>query len=373
MVRDELNRKMSKSLGNVADPLDLIDKYGTDAVRFTFATSSTPGQDFSLQPTRLESARNFGNKLWNITRFVIGKLGDQQPEERGAVTAALSDYTLADRWILSRFNRLCGDVDRLMRAFNIGEAGRQIETFLWDDFADWYVELAKVQLEGDEQRQNLTRGVLFTVLKGALELLHPTMPFVTELAWQHLVGDSASDGQLRTIMYAAYPQASKSLIDDEVEASWGIVQEIIRGIRNIRTESGVEPARWIEALISAGPRQAVIESQRPIISRLARVAADKLTIAEQIDPRPEQAATIVAGTTEVYLPLAGMVDLAEERKRLEKELEKADADIARRRAKLDNEGFVSRAPANVVQRERDGLAEAEATAERLRARVASLS
>ncbi|HEX6289259.1 MAG TPA: valine--tRNA ligase [Herpetosiphonaceae bacterium] len=371
LVRDELNRKISKSLGNAPDPLKIIEQYGTDALRFTLATSSAPGQDFSLQPTRLESARNFANKLWNITRFTVSKLGEFHATRQGGIDlAAACDLSLADRWIISRYNRLCADANRLMQAYNFGEAGRQIETFLWDDFADWYIESAKVQLEGDERRQASTREVLYTVLEGALRLLHPFMPYVTEAAWQHLTDGAANRPE--ALIIAPYPQAETAAIDEGAARDWEQVQEIVRGIRNIRNETGVEPGRWIEAIIVDGQRTAALDAQRPIISRLARVAPDKLQVTASLAEQPQNAATLVAGSAEVYLPLAGMVDLAEERARLGKELERVEADIQRRAAKLSNESFVSRAPAAVVQRERDGLAEAQATAAKLRERIAGL-
>ncbi len=372
LVRDELNSKISKSLGNAPDPLKIIEQYGTDALRFTLVTSAAPGQDFSFQPTRIESARNFANKLWNMTRFVVGKLGNFHADRPNGINLAASkaELTLADRWIISRYTRLCADVDRLMTAYNLGEAGRQIETFLWDDFADWYIETAKAQLEGDERQQALTRDVLYTVLEGSLRLLHPFMPYVTEAAWQHTTNGAADRAE--ALIIAAYPQAEAALSDEGAERDWEQVQEIVRGIRNIRNEAGVEPGRWIEAIIVDGQRTAELAAQRPIISRLARVALDKLQVTASLSEQPQNAATLVAGSAEVYLPLAGMVDLAEERARLSKELERVEADLERRTAKLANESFVSRAPAAVVQRERDGLAEAQSMAAKLRERIAGL-
>jgi valyl-tRNA synthetase len=373
-----------------------MNQYGTDATRFTFATSSSPGQDFALQPTRLEAARNFANKIWNATRFVISKLENKHPEgTRGTGNSATfsvqrSAFSLPDRWILSRFNRLAADVDRLLRAFNLGEAGRQIQSFFWDDFADWYIETAKVQLD-DEAQIEATRAVLYTVLEGTLRLLHPFMPFVTEAAWQHLVmeqgigiGGQEAEGNNPTpnpqpptpapeaLIIAPYPQADTELIDDAAERDWDLVRDIVRGIRNTRNESGVEAARWIEAIIVGGTRTVTLQAQRAIISRLARVAPDKLEIVETIAQTPQQAAALVVGTVEVYLPLAGMVDVAEERARLQKELERAEADVERRRGKLANESFVSRAPAAVVGKERDGLAASEAAAAKLLERLAAL-
>src|SRR5215208_8365870 len=193
LVRDKQGRKMSKSYGNVVNPLDVMDQQGTDALRFTLATSGTPGQDLNLNPERIEAARNFANKIWNITRFVISKLqiADFKLQIDGRLSQSAiynlqSEMSLADKWILSRYNRLLGEVDRLMCAYNFGEAGRQIQEFLWSEFADWYVEIAKTQLDGDVQRQQLTRELLYIVLEGSLRLLHPFMPFVTEEAWQYL-------------------------------------------------------------------------------------------------------------------------------------------------------------------------------------------
>ncbi len=374
IVRDEHGRKMSKSLGNQVDPLDLIAQYGTDALRFTFATSSTPGQDFALQPTRLEAAKGFANKIWNATRFVISKLG-QNAADSGQPSGQPS-ASLADRWILSRFNRLAKDVARLMEVFNLGEAGRQIQTFFWDDFADWYIEAAKIQIDsGDADQQASTRQMLFDILEGTLRLLHPFMPYVTEAAWQKLnegAGDLRHGQQPASIMLAEYPQAAETRLDAVAEQEWELIQNIIRGIRNVRNESGVDAVKWIEAQIAGGPATPMLRSQHAIISRLARVASDQLTIAETLDQRPTQATTLVIAPTEVVLPLAGMVDLAAERERMQKELEKVSADIERRGAKLANASFVSKARPDVVQKERDALAAQETAAATLRERLAAL-
>jgi len=378
LVRDEQGRKMSKSLDNVLDPLDLMERYGTDAVRWTFITSSSPGQDFTLQSTRLEAARNFANKLWNISRFVIGKLEERTEDEgrrtedslSSALGPPLSALSTADRWILSRYSRLCADVDRLLRSWNLGEAGRQIEAFLWDDFADWYIETAKVQLEGDASQQQATRATLYTVLDGTLRLLHPFMPFVTEAAWQHL--HRGEEQRAAGLIVAPYPQAAATWRDDAAERSYELLREIVRGIRNIRNESNVEPGRWIDVTVVAGDRTEALAEQAATISRLARVAPERLQIEPAIGAPPADAAAFVVGGVEVYLPLAGMVNLDEERTRLAKELERVEADAERRRGKLANTSFVERAPAPVVQKERDALAASEATAAKLRERLAAL-
>ncbi|HEU4323709.1 MAG TPA: valine--tRNA ligase [Roseiflexaceae bacterium] len=375
LVRDKSGRKMSKSYGNVVNPLEVMDQLGTDALRFTLATSGTPGQDLNLNPERIEAARNFANKIWNITRFVISKLN--QPTNGAGLAldrAALATRgTLADRWIASRYHRLVADVDRLMRAYNFGEAGRQIQEFLWSEFADWYVEIAKVQLEGDADQQALTRTVLYTVLEGALRLLHPFMPFVTEEVWQYLSGVPGAGARPQpSIMLAAYPQAEPALVNDEAERDWALVQELIIGVRNIRNEYKVEPARFVAATLAAGPHVGVLERQRALIGRLARVADDQLMIAERLAVKPDAAATLVVGQVELFLPLAGLIDLEAERGRLRKDLEAAEADIARREARLGNPGFVEKAPPAVVQREREGLVGVRATADRLRERLEQL-
>jgi valyl-tRNA synthetase len=391
LVRDKSGRKMSKSYGNVVNPLEVMDQFGTDALRFTLATSGTPGQDLNLNPERIEAARNFANKLWNITRFVLGKLGDSQPTNGQRPTAndegsAPSPVTLADRWILSRYHRLVGEVDRLMRSYNLGEAGRQIQEFLWSEFADWYVEIAKVQLEGEPEQRASARAVLLHVLEGSLRLLHPFMPFVTEELWQYVTAANGqrpapdeADGAVSpsarrpsSVMVAAYPQAEPRLLDGQAERDWTLVQDLIVGIRNVRNEYKVEPARFVAATVAAGAQVGLLERQRALVSRLARVADQQLMIAERLAAKPEAAATLVLGEVEVFLPLAGLIDLEAERARLGKELEAAEADIARREARLGNAGFVEKAPPAVIQRERDGLAGVRVTAERLRERLAQL-
>jgi valyl-tRNA synthetase len=380
LVRDKQGRKMSKSYGNVVNPLEVMDQYGTDALRFTLATSGTSGQDLNLNPERIEAARNFANKIWNITRFVLSKW---QGVTRNGEDGQELITSLADRWIMSRYTRLVAEVDRLMRAYNFGEAGRQIQDFVWNDFADWYVEIAKVQLDGDEQAQRTTRAGLFTILEGCLRLLHPFMPFVTEEAWQYLTENlrrNTDQSEVperyrmpESLMIARYPEADPRLIHEESERDWALVQNIITGIRNVRNEYKVEPAHFVAAMVAAGGRAALLEQQRALIIRLARVAGDALEIVERIAQKPEAAAALVVGDVEVFLPLAGLIDMAAERTRLSKELETAEAEIVRRAARLGAAGFVDKAPAAVVQRERDGLATARATAERLRERLGQLA
>jgi valyl-tRNA synthetase len=378
LVRDEHGRKMSKSFGNVVNPLEVMDRQGTDALRYTLATSGTPGQDLNLNPQRIEAARNFANKLWNITRFVLTKLSDD-PAERVHDPNQLIDrpgLTVADRWILSRYGRLTGEVDRLMQGYSLGESGRQIHDFFWGEFADWYVEIAKVQLEGDAQQQANTRMILYCVLEGSLRLLHPFMPFVTEEVWQYVSGGTMTRSEYpeapATIMLAAYPQPEPGLVDESVESDWALCQELIVAIRNIRSEYKVEPARWVAATVVAGERAPLLQAQAALIVRLARVDQNQLAIVPSLAERPTRAATIVIGDLEAYLPLAGLIDLAAERERLQKELAGVEADVVRREERLNNPSFVQKAPPAIVQRERDGLEQAHAALGRLRERLAEL-
>jgi valyl-tRNA synthetase len=380
LVRDEKGRKMSKTAGNVVNPLDVMERFGTDALRYTLATSGTPGQDLNLNPQRIEAARNFANKLWNITRFTISKLQIEDSRlQKSAIfdLQSATDLTLADRWIVSRYNRLCRDVARLMEGYNFGEAGRQIHDFLWSEFADWYIEIAKVQLDEGGERAAQTQAVLYTVLEGSLRLLHPYMPFVTEELWQFLAqGDSvaqgATDAARPSLMVAAYPLGDEALIDAEAEDEYELLREIIRGVRNIRAEYGVEPARWVSAQIAGGRHTPMLSQQRAVLSRLARIADEQLGIAATQAMGGEQAASLVVGDVAITLPLAGLVDLDAERERLRKELAGVEQDIGRREAKLGNAGFVEKAPAAIVQRERESLASQQASAQRLRERLAAL-
>ncbi|HMP40573.1 MAG TPA: valine--tRNA ligase, partial [Roseiflexaceae bacterium] len=301
LVRDKDGRKMSKSYGNVVNPLEVMETHGTDALRFTLATSGTPGQDLNLNPERIEAARNFANKIWNITRFVISKV-----EGQAAAANTLAEPTLADRWISARYQQLCADVMRLMEGFNFGEAGRQIHEFLWSDFADWYVEVAKEQLEGDAPRRRRTQETLIRILEGSLRLLHPFMPFVTEEAWHYLTRSWRelwpAASLPSSLMIAEYPRTAEAATDSEALRDWALVQEIIRGIRNIRNEYRVEPARRVAAVIAAGERAAMLNSQRAPIGRLARIADDQLTIVATLETPLQGAATIVIGSVEVMLP-----------------------------------------------------------------------
>ena len=364
LVRDEHGHKMSKTAGNVVDPLEVMDEYGTDALRFTLLTGSTPGNDMNLSLEKVAANRNFSNKIWNATRFVVSNLQDDGVN--AGSTMNLAALSLADNWIMSRLNRLIADVTRLLDEYNFGEAGRQMYEFFWSEFADWYIEIAKIRLKsGDRRVAATTRQMLTLVLERILRLMHPYIPFVTEAAWQHLPhsGD--------TLMLAQWPQAG--MTNERAEADMNLLINIIRAIRNARSEYNVEPGKRVTALIAAGEKAKLISRQKDILIALAKLDADTFTVAETLAEKPADALTIVAeGGIEIYLPLAGLVDIAAERARLQKELSQVEQGIARSEKMLANENFTGKAPAAVVDRERAKLADLQAQAAKLRERLASM-
>jgi len=365
LVRDAQGRKMSKTAGNVVDPVDMMDKYGTDALRFTLLAGSTPGNDMSLSEERIVANRNFANKVWNATRFVVSNLG--VAFETGMGTWNLSAMALPDRWIISRLNRLIENATRLMDAYQYGEAGRQIYEFLWGEYADWYIEIAKTRLYGTDARAQATvRRVLVYVLDRTLRMLHPFMPFVSEVAWQHLPHASTED----SLMVAAWP--AEGDVDEGAEAVMNLIMDAIRAIRNARAEYDVEPARRIVAHIAAGEKYDLFLAQRDILTELARLDQGSLRLAHSLLDKPQQALTLVLGGVEIYLPLAGMVDLEAERARLRQELAHLDEGIERSQKLLNNQGFIAKAPAEVIQREQDKLTTLREQADKLRQRLAAL-
>ncbi len=375
LVRDEQGRKMSKSIGNVTDPLDVIQEFGADALRFTLLTAGSPGNDLNLSLERVESNRNFGNKIWNVARFIIRNYERVNKQDRPQDLAAT--FSSADRWILTRLAELIGTTDRLMDGYLFGEAGRQIYDFLWNDFADWYVEIAKVQLNAGGAAAWTTLHVLTTVLDHTLRLLHPFIPFVTEEIWQQLRSTALesdlqigpSEGWAEALIIADWPRPI--LNDAQAAADVELLRDLIRRIRNARAEQGVEPARYIAALIAAGDKCDLLQSQRPLLAALARLDDDKLTIAPSIDP-PAQAITLALGAITCYLPMAGMVDLEAERARLEKEDAALSGQIERLTTLLDGP-FAGKAPEAVVRKERDKLESLEAGRREIRERLTSLN
>jgi valyl-tRNA synthetase len=398
MVRDGQGQKMSRSKGNVIDPLEVINEYGSDALRLTLLTGSTPGNDVNLSLTRVEANRNFANKIWNAARFLISALAAKRPSGQAFQpldAATLRRYdalTLSDRWILSRHNRLIQNVTRLMEDWQFGEAGRQIYDFLWGEYCDWFIEMSKIRLYGeDDEAREAAQQVLVHVLDRTLRLLHPFMPFVTEEIWQHLkasgnqeirksgdrdaaqIPDSLITDWMQwpeALIVAPWPEPSPT--DEAAEAEMALIMEMVRAIRNARAEYSVEPGRRIEAIIAAGEEYDLLTSQRDILITLARLDAEKLHIAHTLEEKPIHALALVVGGMEIYLPLAGMVDLEKEHQRLTAEIEEITKGIARSEKLLANEDFLSKAPEQVVQRERDKLADYRQRQAKLQEQLQSL-
>lgn len=373
LVRDAKGEKMSKSKGNVIDPLEVMDQYGTDALRFTLATSSTPGNDMKLVPERIVGNRNFANKIWNASRFVImatAEVGGGVPE-----ISAVKPTSLADRWILHRLAHLTREVTRLIQEFQLGEAGRQINEFFWSDYCDWYVEIAKVQLQqGNEQERLATAGILRSVLDQSLRLLHPFMPFVTEEVWQHLYRTSEANTinwPASALIVAPWPQSNSAALDQTSESEFALLQEIITRIRDARNQMNVEPAKRVPVILATGNQLQMLTAQTPLIEFLART--EKPQLHESLTDKPEQAMSLLAGNVEIYLPLAGMLDIGKELARLDKEMAAAEQEIARIQSKLANQAFVERAKPEVVQKERDRLLEQEERLNKLQQRRAELA
>ncbi|NLN06715.1 MAG: valine--tRNA ligase [Firmicutes bacterium] len=344
LVRDALGRKMSKSLGNGVDPLEIIERFGADTLRFTLVTGQAPGNDQKFRDENVENSRNFANKIWNASRFVLMNL-------QGFTAADFSlagELTDADRWILHRYNETVREVDRLMEAYELGEAARCIYDFLWSDFCDWYIEMAKITLYADlpEEKKRTVRSVLCFVLERTLCLLHPFMPFITEEIRLKLPQASG------TAALAAWPQYDPALHFPEASRRMEIVKEVTRTIRYLRSEVNLPPGKKINVLLVAGSdtAAAALSQGKAMLQKLA--AVEEAEITRSPAEQPGQALTAVVEDIEIYLPLAGVIDLAQEIRRLEKEAEKLEKEIARAEGKLKNPGFLQKAPQDVVAQER---------------------
>jgi len=352
LVRDAEGQKMSKSKGNVIDPLTVIDEYGTDAFRFTLAAFAAQGRDIKLSVERIAGYRNFVNKLWNASRFALMNLEDFEPAGMNLSGARLS---LADQWIFARLAEVRKEVEQALAEYRFNEAAGALYAFTWHSFCDWYIELSKDALYGDDATcRQTTQAVLFTVLEQLLRLLHPFMPFVTEEIWQALPGTRP----VPSIMLAAYVDGDGAAVDGAAAARMEQIMEVIKGIRNIRGEMNVPPGKRIDAVLDCKTPAAVavMAEGENYLRTLARLASLDCGVGVA---RPPQAATQVAGEVEILLPLAGLIDLDEERKRLQKEIGKVEKDVALFSKKLSNEDFVAKAPPAVLQKDRAKLAEAQ--------------
>ncbi len=344
LVGDEEGKKMSKTKGNVVDPLIIIDKYGADALRFTLASLTTDVNYIKLSETKIEGARNFANKIWNASRFILSNFEDFSPYEYD-----LSDFdlTIADRWILSRVNKVINEVTEELERFSYSEAALTLYDFFWREFCDWYIEISKVDLYGDDDKaRNKTRKILHLVLDASLKLLHPFMPFITEEIWQRMPHRGTS------IMVSEWPVVDESLFDDTSEASMTKIQDIIRVIRNLKAEMNISIQKRTDIIINViSDREAVklISDALPYLE-LAKVG--KVDIVYKSGERPKLSSIGVTQDAEIYMPLEGLIDIEKERARLSKDLVKVDKELERTKRKLDNPNFINKAKKEVVEKER---------------------
>ena len=359
LVRDEKGRKMSKSLGNGVDPLEIIDQYGADALRFSLAMGVSPGNDTRFSTEKVESARNFANKVWNASRFVL--MNTQTRE-----TIAPAELTLPDMWILSRFGKAVSEISTHMESGDFGMAAQKIYDFAWNEFCDWYIELSKGRLMGeDEAAKRNVRAVLLYVLEGLLKLLHPFMPFLTEEVYQHLPGKEG------LLIVASWPEAKPEFAFDKQEQQMEGLMEIIRTIRNLRAEMNVQPSKRTHvALIPEQGWEETLSLAEPFLQRLAWASDVSLAGKEQVSAEKVVSAVCVAG--EIRIPLGDLVDFAKEVARLEKEAENMENEIGRAEAKLNNPGFVGKAPAALVGQEKEKLKTNQNMLMSLQQRIAEL-
>ncbi len=365
LVRDSQGRKMSKSLGNGIDPLEVVEKYGADTLRFMLITGNTPGNDMRFYWERVESTRNFANKLWNASRFVLMNLTDYDEN----FDPQASDYTLADKWILSRYNQTVSDVTRNLERFELGEAGRAIYEFIWNEFCDWYIELSKARLynKEDSRARQTAQSVLCYVLENTLKLLHPFMPFITEEIWQHIPHEGDS------IIVASWPVEQTTLTDKKAELNMEIVMETIKAIRNMRAEVNVAPGRKSEAILQLASAELVqlFELNASYVKTLA--AVEPLNVSLTTPEKPENAMAAVVSGVEIYMPLKGLIDVDKETARLNKELLTLDKELARVSGKLSNEGFVAKAPPDVIEKEKAKQQEFEEKVKAINERLSYLA
>lgn len=355
LVRDAQGRKMSKSLGNGVDPLDAIEEYGADALRFNLVIGVAPGNDLRYIPEKVEAYRNFANKIWNASRFALMNLEDFNEKEKNLGSLQL---TTADHWILSRYEHTAHEVTRFLERYDIGEGARILYDFIWSEFCDWYIELVKPRLYGKhgEESRYVAQYILWYVLKNTLQLLHPYMPFITEEIWQNLPHDGPS------IMVAPWPQPS-GLAAPVQEKAMETVMAVITEIRTMRSEKNVQPGRKITAICQGDPDALAILSDGEL--DIVNLAGLETLILEAPGEKPAQALSAVVEGISVFLPLAHLVDLDEEIARIKKDLEEAQRELQRAESKLANEGFISKAPRAVVEKEQEKVASYATTVERL--------
>ncbi len=369
LVRDPEGQKMSKSKGNVIDPLVVIEEYGADALRFTLSALVAAGRDIRLSEERIEGYRNFCNKIWNAYRFVSMHLTEGDADGlRGGKLPSPAD--LADRWVLSRLQDVIASVTEALENYRFSDAASHVYQFLWHEYCDWYLELVKVRLTSSEDSRAAETGrlLLAHVLEVALRLLHPIMPFITEDIWQRL---PRPNGHAPSIMVSKWPISDSSLVDPEAVRKMERVMGLIRGIRNIRSEVRIPPNTWLTVLVKVEgeEEESLLESTEAYIRHLARVQELRK---ERTLERPRVSAVAVTAGMEIYVPLEGVIDIASETERVDRELQKIDRELERVNRKLSNADFLARAPAEVVAKERENQRTLQETQEKLRRHLTML-
>ncbi len=361
IVRDSQGRKMSKSLGNGIDPLEIIEEYGADALRLSLVTGNSPGNDMRFYRERVEASRNFANKIWNASRFIMMNLKDSDPKKPNR-----DELELPDRWIISKYNRLIGEVTENLEKYELGIAVQKLYDFIWSEFCDWYIELAKPRLydEGGRQRETALYTLTY-VLSNTLKLLHPFMPFITEEIWQHLPHEGES------IMISPWPELDQDEVDLEAEEQMEAIMNAIRSIRNVRAEMDVPPSQKAQVIIlpSAGYKD-VFDKGKIYFERLAY--ASKVVIGEDEGDVPKNSVSAVSDKAQLFMPLEDLVDFNKEMERLRKESENLKKEIARASGKLANENFVKKAPPAVVEEERQKLERYHGMMEKVTERMEAL-
>ena len=361
LIRDIHGKKMSKSSGNVMDPVVKIDEVGADALRFALASLiSANGQDFKISDEKITEGRNFANKIWNVSRFVLMQEGAEEAVK--AENVNWRDLGVAERWILSKYNRTVVQITELLNTFEFGEAARRLYEFIWSELCDWYVEMSKVSIYGGDSKASMQ--VLVYVLKNTLKILHPFMPFETEEIYQHLSDE-------KTIMLSSWPKADLAMIDDTLEEKISLMVDVVRAIRNIRAEMGLAQNKEIRVIIAAGKDTKDLLEAIPFIKSLGKCAEVEIT--EQIIDKPKQSAASVVSTVEIFVPLEGLVDLDKEKARLTKSLDETNMLIKRTNDKLSNSSFVSHAKPELVEAEKLKLEDYTGKAKILEERLKSLS
>ncbi|WP_339225517.1 valine--tRNA ligase [Paenibacillus sp. FSL H8-0332] len=362
LVRDAEGRKMSKSLGNGINPLDVIEQYGADAMRYMITTGSTAGQDLRFRMEKVEQARNFANKIWNASRFALMNLEGVAFEDID-ITGELGT---ADRWILHRLNETSRDITRLIDSYEFGETGRLLYNFIWDDLCDWYIEFAKLSLYGaDAAAKAKTQSVLAYVLDRTLRLIHPFMPFITEEIWQHLPHQGES------ITLAEWPKYDAALENPQAVSEMNLLMDIIRAVRGIRAEVNAPMSKKVELIIKAGSQDTldIISRNDNYIGRFCNTSSFEAGLAPQT---PDKMMSAVVTGAELLLPLSGLIDIDQEIIRLEKEVQTLNNEVERVEKKLSNQGFVAKAPAKVIEEERAKQADYSDRREKVLARIAEL-